>query len=193
MSLRCPAAPRSLAAALSLLLLPIGCAPDDRRPQPQVPVEESVVAALTDSGNETFLALVDAAGLRPELTLPGPYTLFAPDDAAFAALPPRFLEALRDRRNRHALRDLLRYHIVPDSLALEQFEGEMSFTSLQAEALTIARDEETDVTLTDAQGRTAHVRLPGHHATNGVVYSVDRVLFHVPSRVLLRREDVLAP
>jgi uncharacterized surface protein with fasciclin (FAS1) repeats len=179
---------RVFALSVLLLVASSGCAPDDPRPLVQLPVQESVVGTMMDLELETFVALVDSAGMRPDLLLPGPFTIYAPDEAAFQAVDPRLLGALRLRQNRQALRELLRYHIVPDSLTLARFEGEASFRTLQAEALTITAENHA-VTLTDAQGRTAQVELPGSAAGNGIVYVIDRVLFHVPPRMLLNEVD----
>jgi uncharacterized surface protein with fasciclin (FAS1) repeats len=156
-----------------------GCAPDDPRPAVQLQVEDSVVGTAIDLGLTTFISLVDSARMRPDLLMPGPFTVFAPRDEAFAALRPDVLGALRRRDNRGALRDLLHYHTVEESLPPHAIVGEASFTTLQGEALTITATAD-GLTLTDAQGNTARVQSVTTDPENGVLYVIDRVLFHVP-------------
>jgi uncharacterized surface protein with fasciclin (FAS1) repeats len=167
-----------LAFILGLIHLS-GCAPDDPQPAVQLQVEESVVGTAIDLGLNTFVSLVDSARIRPDLLMPGPFTVFAPSDEAYSALRPDVLGALRRRDNRGALRDLLHYHIVEESLPPHAIIGESSFTTMQGEALTITAVAD-ELTLTDAQGNTARVQAVSTDPDNGVLYVIDRVLFHVP-------------
>jgi len=130
----------------------------------------------------TLVAAVKAAGLVDTLKGTGPFTVFAPTNAAFAALPKGTVEGLLKPENKPTLTKVLTYHVVAgnvDSIALlakiKQGGGKASLTTVQGEALT-ARQAGKGITLTDSKGSTAHVTIADVRQSNGVIHVIDKVL-----------------
>lgn len=115
----------------------------------------------------TLLAAADAAGLLETLKAPDkPWTLFAPTDEAFAALPPGTLDDLLKPENKDRLAMILKYHLVPGRMVLEAGKPE----TLAGPLLDIQVDEEV-LTVNGANVLIRNVK-----ATNGIVHVIDRVL-----------------
>ncbi len=138
----------------------------------QVPPPELSVAEIV-AGAEDFTTLMGAlraAGLSDSLKAAGPFTLLAPDNAAFAALPEGLLKTLMMPQNLDALAKILSFHIIPQKLTKTQLLPG-SFTTHDREALTVFGGAEGDITIQGARlGRTDVM------ATNGVVHVIKRVL-----------------
>jgi transforming growth factor-beta-induced protein len=124
---------------------------------------------------------IAAAGLRDALRGRGPFTLFAPTNAAFAAL----LDELRITKaqllgNRELLVSVLTYHALPQALSSRGIASRDRGTAvtLQGQALTfdVARRDGPDIRLIDATGRSAGVTFANLYASNGVVHVLDRVV-----------------
>ena len=144
----------------------------------EVVVEEASVGTIVEvaSANpdfSTLVAAVDAAGLVETLNGEGPFTVFAPTNAAFAALPAGVLDALLLPENIDALTKILTYHVVPGTvLAADIADGD------------VATVEGQNVTLSTANGVTvngANVVTADVLASNGVIHVIDAVL--VPADV----------
>ena len=117
----------------------------------------------------TLVAAVEAAGLVETLKGPGPFTVFAPTDAAFAALPAGTVEDLLKPENKDQLVAVLTYHVVPDKV--------MS-TDL-SEGLTAATVQGADVTITlegGAKVNGAVISTADIEASNGVIHVIDSVI-----------------
>jgi len=115
----------------------------------------------------TLSGLVKQAGLTETLQGPGPFTVFAPTNDAFKAVPAKTMEALG--KDPAALKDVLTFHVVPGAvMAADVKNGNVK--SVQGANLAVARAG-TMVTVEDAVVGTADVR-----ASNGVVHLIDRVL-----------------
>ena len=125
------------------------------------------IAASTD-GFSTVVAAVLAAGLTDTLNGAGPFTVFAPTDEAFAALPPGLVDALLLPENKDALVKILTYHVVPGAvMAADVTDGE------------VATVEGQNVTLSTADGVTvngAKVIQADIVADNGVIHVIDAVI-----------------
>lgn len=119
------------------------------------------------SSLQTFNTLVAEAGLTETLKAAGPYTVFAPSDAAFKAVPAKTLDALK--KDKALLKSVLSYHIVPARLASAEVKPG-NFKTVQGANVALARAG-TFVTVEDALVEQADIA-----ATNGVVHVVDRVL-----------------
>ena len=137
----------------------------------------TITASLQTLGLSTLAAAVDAADLEGTLAGTGPFTLFAPSNAAFAALPQGTLDSLLLPQNRQQLIDLLRYHLL---------SGE--FNSTVASTLSSANTVNGAPITIDAVGsnlfiNNARVTLADRDATNGVIHIVDRVLTQPQSLV----------
>ena len=125
------------------------------------------VASSTD-GFSTLVAAVGAAGLGETLSGEGPFTVFAPTDEAFAALPAGVLDALLLPENKDVLTKILTYHVVPGQvLAADVTDGD------------VATVEGQNVTLSTADGVTvngAKVIQADVMASNGVIHVIDAVI-----------------
>ncbi len=129
-----------------------------------------VDVAAGNADFETLVAAVTAADLVDTLSGTGPYTVFAPTDAAFDALPEGLLDALLLPENKEVLTQILTYHVVA---------GEV--TSDQVEAGDVATVEGEDITITTPDGGvvlndTAKVTAVDVDASNGVIHVIDGVL-----------------
>jgi uncharacterized surface protein with fasciclin (FAS1) repeats len=108
------------------------------------------------------------------LSTEGPFTVFAPTDDAFAALPKGTVEALLKPRNEDQLEAILTYHVLPDDvMAADVMPGDVA--TVNGETFDVAVDAGT-VAITDGQGNTAEVTATDINATNGVVHAIDSVL-----------------
>lgn len=138
--------------------------------------------AATAPNLATLMSAVRTAGLESALAAPGPITVFAPTDDAFARLAPGALDTLLRPENRASLATVLRYHIVPGALSATELRariqaggGVATLTTAAGQPLT-ARLEEGVVTLTDTNGVTAYVETADVRQSNGVVHVVNGVL-----------------
>jgi uncharacterized surface protein with fasciclin (FAS1) repeats len=115
----------------------------------------------------TLLAAVDAAGLREALEGPGPFTVFAPVDDAFAALPPGTVQTLVD--NPPQLARILKYHVLSGSHTQADLVAQAEWPSLEGAPLPIRRSEPFEV-------KNATVVTADIACENGVVHVIDRVM-----------------
>lgn len=133
---------------------------------------ETIVAVASDSGSFSTLAqAIEAAGLAETLAGEGPYTVFAPTDEAFAALPEGTLDTLLQPENKETLTQILTYHVIPaEVMAADVTAGEVE---------TVAGSP-LDVTVDDATGDVmvngANVVQTDISASNGVIHAIDEVL-----------------
>ena len=129
-------------------------------------------ASLTPSLSR-LAAAVRTAGLADDLQAAGPFTVFAPNDAAFGAIPDSVFEALSEGE----LADLLRYHVAPGELRSSDLtDGRSVPTLLNGASLTVLASEADGVQLIDAQRDTVGVTLPDVTVSNGVVHVLNGVL-----------------
>jgi len=120
---------------------------------------------------ETLVAAVEAAGLVETLKGEGPFTVFAPTDEAFAALPEGTLESLLEPENKDQLTAILTYHVVPGEVSSGDLAGKaLMVESVQGDAIAI---DATDgaVMVDDATVVQADVE-----ADNGVIHVIDAVI-----------------
>jgi uncharacterized surface protein with fasciclin (FAS1) repeats len=129
----------------------------------------------------TLVAAVKAAGLVETLSGPGPFTVFAPTNAAFARLPDGTVEGLLRPENLSSLQSVLTYHVVPGRVTAEDLVrmikdggGQARVTTVQGGILT-ARMAGNQVVLVDANGGTARVSQANVMQSNGIVHVTDAV------------------
>jgi uncharacterized surface protein with fasciclin (FAS1) repeats len=134
-----------------------------------------VDVAAGDENFSTLVTAVQAAGLAETLSGEGPFTVFAPVNDAFAALPAGTVDSLLQPANRDQLAAVLTYHVVPARALSGDLSDGMTVTTVQGQPLTVGVDG-TMVTLTDASGNTVSVVQPDVEAGNGVVHVIDGVL-----------------
>ena len=126
--------------------------------------------AVGAEGFSTLVAALTAADLVSALSAPaGPYTVFAPTDEAFAALPDGLVECLLEPDNSGALTAILTYHVVNGTVLSSDLADGMMPATLQGEAITI--DLSSGVSINDAS-----VVTPDIMASNGVIHVIDSVL-----------------
>ncbi|MDR9900344.1 S-layer homology domain-containing protein [Aetokthonos hydrillicola Thurmond2011] len=126
--------------------------------------------AASSNSFTTLTSLLQAAGLTDTLQQPGPYTVFAPTDQAFAALPKSTLEKLQRPENRDALVKILTYHVVSGALPAEQLTtGEQK--TLEGSPVKIKTSRDNQVRVNKAKILQSNVQ-----ASNGVIYPIDKVL-----------------
>lgn len=145
---------------------------------------EGTVVAVAQ-GNPDFTTLVSAvqaAELVETLNGAGPFTVFAPTNAAFEKIPAADREALLQPEQREQLTRILTYHVVPGNVSAaaltEQITaggGQASLTTVQGGALTARAGADGSITLTDAAGNTSRVVQADVAASNGVIHAIDTV------------------
>ncbi len=129
-----------------------------------------VDVAAGNTNFKTLVAAVKAAGLVDTLKGRGPYTVFAPTDAAFAKLPKGTLQSLLRPENKRQLASILTYHVVAGRIAAADVAGKRtSVKSVQGGTLRV--DGRHGVKLNTERVVTADVR-----ASNGIIHAIDRVL-----------------
>ncbi len=138
--------------------------------------------AVNSKDHTTLVAAVKAAGLVDTLKGPGPFTVFAPTNAAFDMLPAGTVDTLLKPANKATLTKVLTYHVVPgrlDSAALaEKIEdggGTATLTTVQGEPLKVSM-QGSSVVVTDTKGNVATVTTADVYQKNGVIHVVDKVL-----------------
>lgn len=138
--------------------------------------------AVNSKDHTTLVAAVQAAGLVEALQGPGPFTVFAPTDSAFAALPPGTVEALLEPENRETLVEVLTCHVVSaDAMAaainrmIADDGGAHPVRTLGGCTLT-ARSSGGRILLEDENGRVATVTTADVEQSNGVIHVIDKVL-----------------
>lgn len=130
--------------------------------------EKDIVDTAVDAGTfTTLVAAVEAAGLVETLKGEGPFTVFAPTDEAFAALPEGTVEGLL--ADPEALAKILTYHVVPGSVMAADLTDGMTAATVEGQDVTFAVGD--TVTVNDAT-----VTTPDIMATNGVIHVIDAVI-----------------
>jgi uncharacterized surface protein with fasciclin (FAS1) repeats len=136
--------------------------------------ENIVQIAAADPQLSTLVAAVKAAGLVGTLEGPGPYTVFAPTNAAFAALPAGTVSTLLEPANKAELTSILTYHVVPGKVEAADLKAG-PVTTVNGATFTVNSDNGT-FTITDGKGGTAHFVTTDIEASNGVIHVIDAVL-----------------
>ncbi len=132
--------------------------------------DKDIVDTAVDAGSfTTLVAAVEAAGLVETLKGEGPFTVFAPTDEAFAALPEGTVENLLLPENKDQLVAILTYHVVPGNVMSTDLTDDMTATTVQGSDVTI--DLDNGVMVEDAT-----VVTPDIAASNGVIHVIDKVI-----------------
>ena len=136
-----------------------------------------VDTAIAAGDFTTLVAAVQAAGLEETLRGEGPFTVFAPTDEAFAALPAGTLDALLADPTGQ-LADILTYHVVPGAVPAADVVGldGQAVTTVNGATITVGVAADRTVTLTDAAGNEVTVVATDVEASNGVIHVIDGVL-----------------
>jgi uncharacterized surface protein with fasciclin (FAS1) repeats len=146
------------------------------------PSKNIIQNALNSKDHTTLVAAVKAAGLVDTLSGPGPFTVFAPTNAAFAKLPKGTVESLLKPENKAKLVKILTYHVVKANALAPAIQkmvkddgGKHPVTSVSGDKL-IATVKGSKIMLRDESGGTATVTIADVRQSNGVIHVIDRVL-----------------
>lgn len=146
------------------------------------PTKDIVDNAVNSKDHTTLVAAVKAAGLVDTLKSPGPFTVFAPTNEAFAALPAGTVDTLLKPENKATLTKVLTYHVVPGTMdgaalmkAINAGGGKAMLKTASGGTLT-ATMSGSHVMVTDAKGGTAMVTIANVYQSNGVIHVVNKVL-----------------
>ena len=150
---------------------------------PMYPSKNIVQNAVNSKDHTTLVAAVKAAGLVDTLEGAGPFTVFAPTNAAFAKLPAGTVDTLLKPENKATLTKVLTYHVVPGRLtavslmkSVKDGEGEAHLKTVAGEDLTVKQAGPGKLTVTDAKGDVANVTIADVLQSNGVIHVIDTVL-----------------
>lgn len=139
------------------------------------PDKDLIENARSSADHSTLLAALKAAGLVETLKSAGPFTVFAPSNAAFDKLPAGPIPQWATPELRPTLTKLLTYHIVPGRLMVTDLKPGQVLTTVQGEQLTVLKKGHA-LTLKDATGGTATVTIPNRISSNGITHVIDTVL-----------------
>jgi uncharacterized surface protein with fasciclin (FAS1) repeats len=150
---------------------------------PMYPSKNIIQNAVNSKDHTTLVAAVKAAGLVDTLSGPGPFTVFAPTNAAFTKLPAGTVDTLLKPENKATLTKVLTYHVVPGRMtavalmkAVKDGEGEAHLKTVAGEDLIVKQAGPGKLTVIDVKGDVAIVTIPDVLQSNGVIHVVDTVL-----------------
>ncbi|MDB5599640.1 MAG: fasciclin [Xanthobacteraceae bacterium] len=150
---------------------------------PMYPSKNIVENAVNSKDHTTLVAAVKAAGLVETLSGPGPFTVFAPTNAAFAKLPAGTVETLVKPESKATLTKILTYHVVPGKMtaaalmkAVKDGEGTAKLKTASGDTLTVKQEGPGKLSITDAKGGKSMVTIADVLQSNGVIHVVDTVL-----------------
>lgn len=146
------------------------------------PSKNIVENAVNSKDHTTLVAAVKAAGLVKTLEGPGPFTVFAPTNEAFAALPKGTVETLLKPENKDQLTKILTYHVVPGRLTeaklkamIKKGGGKAELKTVEGGTLTASR-KDGHYYITDAKGDRARITIGNVMQSNGVIQVVNKVM-----------------
>jgi uncharacterized surface protein with fasciclin (FAS1) repeats len=149
---------------------------------PMYPSKNIVQNAVNSKDHTTLVAAVKAAGLVDTLSGPGPFTVFAPTNAAFAKLPPGTVESLLKPENKDKLVAVLTYHVVPGRMSAKELMDAAKKGGGQAKLKTVEGDWLTveakggALMIWDSKGNVSKVTIQNVFQSNGVIQVIDTVL-----------------
>ena len=142
---------------------------------PMYRTKNIVENAVNSKDHTTLVAAVKAAGLVDTLASKGPFTVFAPTNAAFGKLPAGTVDSLVKPENKAALTKILTYPVVPGKLNAADLTDGKKLKTVEGETLTVKLDGKK-VWIVDAKGGTSAVTIADVNQSNGVIHVVDTVL-----------------
>jgi uncharacterized surface protein with fasciclin (FAS1) repeats len=151
--------------------------------QSMLPNKDIVDNAVNSADHTTLVAAVKAAGLVDTLKGKGPFTVFAPTNAAFAKLPAGTVDTLVKPENKTTLTKILTYHVVPGkydfmalSAAIKKQNGTAELTTASGGKLKFMMNGPHNITVADEKGQTANISTYDVYQSNGVINVLDTVL-----------------
>ncbi len=150
--------------------------------QPMYPTKDIIDNAVNSADHTTLVAAVKAAGLVDTLKGPGPFTVFAPTNEAFAKLPAGTVDTLLKPENKEMLTKILTYHVVAGRLSandlkkmIKEGHGQAALKTVSGGTLT-ATMQGSNIVLKDEKGSMSMVTIPNVFQSNGVIHVVDTVV-----------------
>ena len=164
----------ALVVAVPLVIAACGSSSDEASPtasaSPSMPLKDIVDTAVAAGDFTTLASALQAAGLVDTLKGEGPFTVFAPTDAAFAAVPKETLDALlADPKG--ALTDVLTYHVAAGKVMASDLSDGMMIDTVNGAQLEVKINDDGTVMIGDATVTTADIE-----TSNGVIHVIDKVL-----------------
>jgi uncharacterized surface protein with fasciclin (FAS1) repeats len=151
--------------------------------QAMYPSKSIVANAVNSADHTTLVAAVKAAGLVSTLSGPGPFTVFAPTNEAFADLPAGTVDTLVKPENKATLTKILTYHVVPgdyNTTKLRQMiyagGGRATLTTVEGGTLTFMMNGSSNIAVKDEKGDVADITISDVTQSNGVIQVIDHVL-----------------
>jgi uncharacterized surface protein with fasciclin (FAS1) repeats len=149
---------------------------------PMYPSKNIIQNAMNSKDHTTLVAAVKAAGLVETLQGPGPFTVFAPTNAAFQKLPAGAVDSLVKPQMKEKLVAVLTYHVLPGRLSVRDLweasnkgGGKAKFKTVEGEELTVEFKGQA-LTIRDAKGNASRVTIQNVFQANGVIHVIDSVL-----------------
>ncbi|WP_108471634.1 fasciclin domain-containing protein [Rhodanobacter thiooxydans] len=146
------------------------------------PSKNIIENAVNSKDHTTLVAAVKAAGLVETLEGPGPFTVFAPTNEAFAALPAGTVDNLLKPENKATLTKVLTYHVVPGKYTAHDLAklakahgGKAMLKTVEGDSITVA-GKDGKWTVTDAKGNVANITIADVTQSNGEIFVIDKVL-----------------
>jgi uncharacterized surface protein with fasciclin (FAS1) repeats len=151
--------------------------------QEMFPSRNIIQNAVNSADHTTLVAAVKAAGLVDTLQGAGPFTVFAPVNSAFAALPAGTVDTLLKPENKAQLTKVLTYHVVPERLTYDELtkrvkdgKGMATLKTAAGQTLVATMNGSTNIAIKDGNGGIANVAIYDVMQSNGVIHSIDKVL-----------------
>jgi uncharacterized surface protein with fasciclin (FAS1) repeats len=149
---------------------------------PMYPTKNIIENAVNSKDHTTLVAAVKAAGLVDTLSGAGPFTVFAPTNAAFKKLPAGTVETLVKPESKATLTKILTYHVIAGKLSAQDLAamvdkggGKATIATVAGESLTVTR-KGRHLTLTDDKGDVAMITIADVFQSNGVIHVIDTVM-----------------
>jgi uncharacterized surface protein with fasciclin (FAS1) repeats len=146
------------------------------------PSKNIIENAVNSKDHTTLVAAIKAAGLVDTLSGPGPFTVFAPTNEAFAALPAGTVDNLLKPENKATLTKILTYHVVPGKMtshdlakAVAAGGGKAVLKTVEGGSITVAKHD-GKWTVTDDKGDVADITIADVQQSNGVIFVINKVL-----------------
>ena len=177
---------RIAAAAIGVASLSLGAASIAKNPMvggaAMYPAKNIVQNAVNSKDHTTLVAAVKAAGLVDTLSGKGPFTVFAPTNAAFAKLPAGTVDTLVKPENKPTLTKILTYHVVPGRITAGQIQslaarnkGVATLKTVEGGTLRLSKAGK-GWKVWDAKGGSAMITIPNVMQSNGAIHVIDSVL-----------------
>jgi uncharacterized surface protein with fasciclin (FAS1) repeats len=150
--------------------------------QQMYPTKNIIENAVNSADHTTLVAAVKAAGLVETLEGPGPFTVFAPTNEAFAKLPAGTVETLLKPENKATLTKVLTYHVLSGRLSASDLKKRIKSGNGTAELTTVeggklwASQDGNQIVLKDEKGGSAILTIPNVFQSNGVIHVIDTVV-----------------